>query len=111
MRKFDFYPVLIDGVPYNLVVRSSFIVFVANDVFEALPNTVAIAVENEGTAASLVTVNRAKRLAVGTPPLILGGDSFMRRDDRLDIRFTGVGTNRCVITFDIVKGLVPLEFV
>lgn len=111
MKRFDYYPVLIEGVPHNLVVRSSFVVFTADDIFQALPNTVAIAIENQGTLASVITVNNSFNIAVGTPPLILGGDSFMRRDDRLNITFSGAGVNRCGIIFDIVKGLTPLEFV
>lgn len=111
MKKFEVYPVLINGVPYNLVVRSSFTVFTANGIFTTIPNTVTISIANQGTLASVVTVNGAFNIAVGTPDLILGGDAYMRRDDRFNITFAGAGVNRCVITMDVVKGIVPLEFI
>lgn len=109
MPHFNYYPILIDKEPYNLVVRSSFILFVEDGIFEALPNTIAFSIENQGTVNSLITIGNIFEIEVGGPALNFGGDIFMRRDDRLAIAFTGAGVDRGVITMDVVKGLVPLE--
>lgn len=110
-RNFEIYPVLIDKVPHNLVVRTTFMVFTEDDVFEALPNTVAFSIENQGTLGNIITLNDQFAMAVGSPAFIFGGDAYMRRDDRLKISFSGGGVSRAVIAMDIVKGLVRLEFI
>ncbi len=110
-RNFEIYPLLIDKVPYNLVVRTTFMVFNADGVFEALANTVAFSIENQGTLGNIVTLNNQFAMAVGSPAFLAGGDAYMRRDDRIIITFAGGGVSNCVIAMDIVKGLVPLEFI
>lgn len=111
MRKFEIYPVLIKGEPYNLLVRTTFMVFNADGIFEALANTVAFSIENQGTLGNIVTLNNQFDMAVGSPPFNAGGDVYMRRDDRIQITFAGGGVSNAVIAMDIVKGLVPLEFI
>lgn len=107
--KYEFYPVLIKGVPYNMVVRSVRSVFTADGSFTTLPSTVALSFENQGTQDILL--DGVFELDAGAAPYNLGGDLYGRRDDLIKFAFVGVGVPKLVITQDVVKGMAPLEFI
>jgi len=107
--KYNFYPILIDGVPHNVVVRSQRILFDAADTYRAIPNTIAISFENQG--AQSVVLDGVFTIAPGSAPYNLGGDPFVRRDDEIAITFTGAGATLCIVTQDLVLKIVPLEII
>lgn len=110
--KYNFYSVLIDGKPYNLVIRSVRSLFVVDGSFQAVPSTVAISIENQGGVGGAgVVIDDVFELASGSPAYNLGGSLYSRRIDLIRFTFTAPGTQRLLITQDVASGLTPLEFI
>lgn len=107
MMDVNIYPVLINGKPWNVEVRSQRTAFDANGTFIAIPNTIALSFENQG--ATVVTLDGVFVMAVGSPAYNLGGDLYARRSDEITIAFTGAGVNSCIVTQDVFIRFVSIE--
>lgn len=104
--RIEYYPILINGVAYNVTVRSQRTQFTADGTFRAIPNTIALSFENQGVTN--VTLDRVFLMTPGSPAYNLGGDLFGRRDDEIDFAFAG-GAGTLIVTQDIFVRLVKLE--
>jgi len=112
MENYEFYPVLIDGIPHNLVIRSVRSLFIVDGSFQALPSTIAISIENQGGVGGAgVVIDDVFELASGSPAYNLGGSLYSRRNDLIRFTFTAPGTQRLIFTQDVATGLTPLEFI
>lgn len=107
--QYQFYPILINGEPYNVVVRSERQAFDSNDAYRTIPSTIAFSIDNQGT--TILTIDNTVVINPGDPPYNIGGDLFARRDDEVKLTFSGVGTNNAVVTQDLAIRLAKLEFV
>ena len=106
MVKYNYYPVLIDGQPYNVEVRSQRVQFTAAGTFRAIPNTIALSFSNQGQQT--LTIDEVFVIAPNGADYNLGGDLFGRRSDEVALAFTGAGTTICIVTQDIFIRVVPL---
>ncbi len=107
MRKFNYYPVLIDGQPFNVEVRSERVQFLAAGSFRAIPETIAISFANLGGQS--VILDGVFTILPNAADYNLGGDLFGRRSDEIDITFTGAGTTICIVTQDIFVRFVEID--